>query len=251
VVSLERARDELVTLSRRLGEPAFDAVILGEGNASARVDDTTFLVKGSGCQLATLGPTDLVHLRFDGVMPLLQGAGGDLAAAYEAAKVDPAQARRPSIETIFHAACLSLEGVRFVAHSHPQAVNALTCSTGFPRVLEGRLFPDEAVVLGPASVFVPYLDPGVPLARAIHDGVAAYRRERGAPPKVVFMQNHGVIALGATAAEAHAITAMAIKSARIRLGALAAGGIAPLPESVVQHLIARPDEQFRQKMLTQ
>lgn len=251
-MTLERVRAELLDLSHRLGDPALDAVILGEGNTSARVDADTFLVKGSGCQLETLAAADLVHLRFAALLPLLDRADardGDLGPAYEAAKVDPAQARRPSIETLFHAACLMQPGVAAVAHTHALPVNALTCSTAFPAALEGRLFPDEAVVLGPASVFVPYLDPGVVLARAIRDGVETYAREHGAPPKVVYLQNHGVIALGASGADALAITRMAIKAARIRLGALAAGGIRRLPDEVVAHLIARPDEQARRGML--
>ncbi len=252
-MAIGTVRDDLVAMSRKLGESAFDAVILGEGNTSARVDADTFLVKGSGCQLAAMVPEDFVHLRFAGVVELLERDGAreaDMAASYESAKVDPAQRRRPSIETLFHAACLTLPGVAVVAHTHPQAINALTCSTGFPTVLSGRMFPDEAVVLGRDSVFIPYLDPGVALARAIRGGIEDYRRHHGSVPKVVYMQNHGVIALGASCAEAVAITAMAIKAARIRLGALTAGGIARLSDEIVDHLINRPDEKLRQKMIS-
>jgi len=40
--------EELVEMSRKLGEPAADCVILGEGNTSARIDEETFWVKASG-----------------------------------------------------------------------------------------------------------------------------------------------------------------------------------------------------------
>ncbi|MBA3710115.1 MAG: class II aldolase/adducin family protein [Planctomycetes bacterium] len=244
--------DQVVQMSRTIGEPALDAVILGEGNTSIRVDGDTFLVKGSGCQLASITQEDFVHLRFDRILALLDRGAvseAELVAAYESAKVDPAQKRRPSVETLFHAICLSLPGVDAIAHTHPQAVNALTCSTAYPSALEGRMFPDEAVVLGPASVFVPYLDPGLTLARAIHTGVMEYGQRYGAAPKVVYMQNHGVIALGKNTTEAINITMMAIKAARIRLGALTAGGIRTLPESVIEHLINRPDEKYRAKLI--
>jgi rhamnose utilization protein RhaD (predicted bifunctional aldolase and dehydrogenase) len=242
----------VVEMSRTIGAPSLDAVILGEGNTSIRVDADTFLVKGSGCQLATIQDADFVHLRFDRILALLERgtvSEAELVEAYEAAKVDPAQKRRPSVETLFHAICLSLPGVDVVAHTHPQAVNALTCSKAYPRALEGRMFPDEAVVLGPASVFVPYLDPGLTLARAIHAGIGAYAQRYGAAPKVVYMQNHGVIALAANGTEAVNITTMAIKAARIRLGAIAAGGITRLSDDVVAHLINRPDEKYRAKLL--
>ena len=246
-------RDQLVSLSHAVGAPALDAAILGEGNTSIRVDDATFLVKASGCQLSSLGRDDLVHLRFDKLLPLLDGGAvseAELSAVYEAAKVDAGHKRRPSVEALFHAMLLQQPGVQFVAHTHPTAINGLTCSRGWPEVLQGRMFPDEAVVLGPDSVFVPYVDPGVVLARAIRDGVLAYRQQHGATPKCAYMQNHGFIALGASATEAINITAMGIKAARIRLTALQSGGINRLDAATVAHLLGRPDEKFRMQALT-
>jgi rhamnose utilization protein RhaD (predicted bifunctional aldolase and dehydrogenase) len=247
------AIDELVAMSNRLGEPSFDAVILGEGNTSTRVDEQTFLVKGSGCQLQTMTAGDFVHLRFADLLPLLNRASvseAELSAAYEAAKVDPTQKKRPSVEALFHALCLQLPGVNYVAHSHATAVNGLTCGKGWPGTLAGRMCPDEAVVMGPDSVFVPYVDPGVILAKAIADGIAAYRAQWQAVPKVIYMQNHGVIALGATAQEALNVTAMAIKAARMRAIVLASGGgLALLDRATVLHLLGRPDEKYRQQAL--
>ena len=243
---------DLVALSNQLGAAELDAAILGEGNTSARIDDATFLVKGSGCSLATMVASDFVHLKSATILGLLGEHAVDearLKAVYEAAKVDPAQSRRPSVETLFHAALLQCPGVSFVAHTHPTAINALTCTAGWQGHLAGRLFPDEAVVLGRDSVFVPYIDPGVALAKAIKNGVDDYRQEHGEVPKVVYMQNHGFIALAGSTTEAVNITRMAIKAARIRLGALSAGGLNPLPAAVIDHLLARPDEKYRQKQL--
>jgi rhamnose utilization protein RhaD (predicted bifunctional aldolase and dehydrogenase) len=245
--------DQLIALSHQVGAPALDAAILGEGNTSIRVDAETFLVKASGCQLGTMTKDDVVHLRFDRILALLAGTGAvdetRLAAAYEAAKVDPRQAKRPSVETVFHAVALSLPGVEAVAHTHPAAVNMLTCSPGFPGNLEGRLFPDEVVVLGQQSLFVPYIDPGVVLARTIRDLIEGFRTQHGGIPKSIYMQNHGFIALGKTPTEAVNITAMAIKAARIRLGAIQAGGMRRLDAAVATGLANRPDEKYREKLL--
>jgi rhamnose utilization protein RhaD (predicted bifunctional aldolase and dehydrogenase) len=251
-MSREAVLADLVQLSNRIGDPALDAVILGEGNTSAKIDEQTFLVKGSGCQLASMGPGDFVHLRFDTILSLLDKPSvseAELSATYEQAKVDPAQKRRPSVEALFHALCLRLPGVNVVAHTHATAVNGLTCGNGWPATLQGRMFPDEAVVLGPESVFVPYVDPGVILAKAIRDGIERYRSEYNAVPKVVYMQNHGVIALASSSSEALNITAMAIKAARIRATALIAGGIRVLDRATVMHLLGRPDEKYRQAAL--
>jgi rhamnose utilization protein RhaD (predicted bifunctional aldolase and dehydrogenase) len=43
----------LVELSRTLGEPSRDLVILAEGNTSIRTDPDRMLVKASGSQLGT------------------------------------------------------------------------------------------------------------------------------------------------------------------------------------------------------
>lgn len=243
---------ELVVMSNKLGEPTFDAVILGEGNTSVKVDDQTFHVKGSGCQLQTMTAADFVHLRFATLLTLMDKESvteAELSAVYEQSKVDPTQKRRPSVEALFHAVCLQLPGITAVAHSHATAVNGLTCGKGWPNTLAGRMCPDEAVVMGPDSVFVPYVDPGVILAKAIQDGIARYRDEWNLIPKVIYMQNHGVIALGGSTQEALNITAMAIKAARMRAIALQAGGIALLDRATVLHLLGRPDEKYRQQAL--
>jgi len=167
---------------------------------------------------------------------------------YDEAKVDKAQKRRPSVETLFHAVCLSLPGVSFVAHTHPAPVNMLCCSASFPESLRGRMYPDEVVWLGVDSVFVPYRDPGVELAREISAALAAYRSRNGEVPQVAYLQNHGLVALGGTRTAAENTTFTAVKAARVRLGAMAAGGIHLLPEGEARRLLGRPDEAYRIKM---
>ncbi len=45
---------QLVSMSRNLGDPINDYVILGEGNTSAQVDGDSFWVKASGTELRTI-----------------------------------------------------------------------------------------------------------------------------------------------------------------------------------------------------
>jgi rhamnose utilization protein RhaD (predicted bifunctional aldolase and dehydrogenase) len=244
--------DDFVAMSHEAGAPELDAVILGEGNTSVLGEGDTFYVKASGCNLLTLGAEHAVHLRRAPLIELLERPSvseEELQETYKLSKVDPAVKARPSVEAIFHALLLGYSNVKAVVHTHATAVNSLTCSKGWPAVLAGRLCPDEAVVLGPDSVFIPYVDPGVVLAKCIRSGVDTYMSKWGQAPKVIYMQNHGVIALGANPAEALNVTQMAIKAARMRLGALQAGGINPLSPEIVSHLLGRPDEKYRQQML--
>jgi rhamnose utilization protein RhaD (predicted bifunctional aldolase and dehydrogenase) len=243
---------QLVTLSNNLGDPANDYVILSEGNTSAQADDDTFWVKASGTQLRTIDHTGFVQMRFDSVLALLEQSGLDdegVKASLTAAKVDGTAAAHPSVETVLHALALKLEGVNFVGHTHPTAINALTCSVGFENAVSGRLFPDEIVICGPAPVVVPYTDPGLPLARKVGELINQYIAEYHEIPKVILMQNHGFIALGRTAQQVENITAMAVKTARILLGTYAARGPHFLTKQNVQRIHARPDELYRRKLL--
>jgi len=242
----------LVDMSRRLGDPLAANVILGEGNTSAKVDAETFFVKASGTQLPTIGPDGFCEVRTEPLLALLEGPDLDdtqVKEALQAACVDP-EGLRPSVETILHASLLSLPEIRFVGHTHPEAVNAILCAKDVTEALTGRLFPDEIVVCGPASVYVQYVDPGLPLARVVRDKIAEYAEAWGMSPKVILMQNHGLIAIGASARDVENITAMASKAARILLGTHALGGPNFLSPSSLARISARPDEKYRQAMLS-
>ncbi len=242
----------VVEMSRRLGEPERDLVILGEGNTSGLCDDGTFWVKASGTELRTIDESGFVRMGLAAVAALAeQPALGDEAVkdALNAARVDPQAVRRPSVETVLHALTLAEAGATYVGHTHPVAVNALACSCLLEGRSLGRLFPDEIVVCGPAPAYVPYTDPGLPLARAVRD---AYRRHADTwaqPPKVVIMQNHGLIALGRTPQEVDSITAMFVKTCRVLAGTFAFGGPRFLSEEDVRRIHTRPDELYRRQQL--
>ena len=63
--------ETLLELSHFLGEEKRQLAILGEGNTSAQVDESTFLVKASGSCLQTLATDDLVACRFDALLSML------------------------------------------------------------------------------------------------------------------------------------------------------------------------------------
>lgn len=244
--------DQLVALSNRLGEPARDYVILGEGNTSARAPGGTFWVKASGFELRTVGAEGFVAVELDRALALMDAgerSDEDETEALLSCCVSGRHGPRPSVETIMHAVCLSVPGVNVVGHTHPTAVNALTCCKDFETWVSGRLFPDEIVVCGVAPCVVPYTDPGVALARAVQRRMTEYAHRHGERARVVLIQNHGLVALGSSARDVENITAMAVKSARILLGTLAAGGPRFLSEAHVTRISTRADEHYRRKII--
>jgi rhamnose utilization protein RhaD (predicted bifunctional aldolase and dehydrogenase) len=92
----------------------------------------------------------------------------------EEAKADHSVKARPSVEVTFHAALLTDCDVRYIAHTHPVAINRITCSSRVREFASHRLFPDEIVLCGPESVLVPYTDPGLPLALEIRRNAHDY-----------------------------------------------------------------------------
>lgn len=254
--------ERLVGLSNRLGDPSRDFAILGEGNTSARADAETFWVKASGTSLRTIGVDGFVHVGFEPVLAMVDGpdlSDEEIDQRLVDAKVDPTTGRgagpddgvRPSVETVLHAICLSLEGINFVGHTHPAAVNALTCSSIFESAVSGRLFPDEIVVCGPAPAVVPYTDPGLPLARRVRDSIRQYVEEWHELPRVILMQNHGMIALGETTRQVENITAMEVKVARVLIDTYEFGGPRFLSDEEVARIHTRLDEAYRREVLKQ
>jgi rhamnose utilization protein RhaD (predicted bifunctional aldolase and dehydrogenase) len=242
---------QLIKMSNHLGDPGMDYAILGEGNTSARADADTFWVKASGVELRTIDASGFVRVRFDRVLELLGREGlndEDIKAGLTAAKTDPTVTARPSVETMLHALALQLEGVNFIGHTHPTAVNAILCSQGAESAIAGRLFPDEIVYCGPAPVFVPYTDPGLSLARKVRELIDGHLERYGEVPRVILMQNHGLIALGDTPKQVADITAMAVKAARVLLGAFALGGPRFMTPENVARIHTRPDEEYRRKL---
>ena len=244
--------NRLLDLSRQLGREDRKLAILGEGNTSARVSADTFVVKASGSNLGTLTADGVTECRFSDLLLLLEANKLTDVAIDEAlfsARVSE-NANKPSVEAIFHAYLLTLPGVNFVGHTHPVTVNQLLCSKHARNFARRRTFPDEIVCCGVESVFVPYTDPGLKLAQAVQRAVVAYIKRLSRPPRVILLENHGFIALGATPESVLASTLMGAKAAEIFAGAAAFGGSPRfLTTAQVTRIAGRPDEHYRQKAL--
>jgi rhamnose utilization protein RhaD (predicted bifunctional aldolase and dehydrogenase) len=243
--------EALIALSHQLGAESRHLAMLGEGNTSTRLDADTFLVKASGSSLATLRKQDVVACRFAPLLAMLDRddlSDQEIEDALFGCRVD-IQAKKPSVEALFHACLLSLPDVNFVGHTHSVAVNQILCSPRAREFAENRLFPDEIVCCGPASVFVPYTDPGLKLARIIRDGCAVYMEQHGNAPRVILLENHGIITLGASSNAVTAAMYMADKAARIFVGATALDGPRFLTSEQVDRIANRIDEHYRQRAL--
>jgi len=217
----EQVLAQLVELSREIGMPEYELAILGEGNTSALNADGTFWVKASGSTLRTIDASSgfalLDHAATVDLLEREMRTDAEILAALMSVRVGSSD-RRPSIEAMMHAFLLGIAGVNFVGYSHPIPVNAILCSTRAEELATACLFPDQIVCCGPSPVFVPYADPGLPLARLVRDRVNAWMDMNGMAPKAIMLQNHGLFALGATPAAVMSCTLMWSKTARLSPG---------------------------------
>ena len=217
--------DNLLELAHMLGPYA----ICGEGNVSMK-DDDCFWVKASGTSLDTLSKVDLVACKMSGVPFDSLGL-------------------KPSIETGFHAWFQrEFDAIKFVAHTHPSKTMEVVCSEQIWSFAEHRLFPDQIVRNGAKSCVVPYSMPGKPLLEEIKKSVLAFIEEEGYFPKLILLQNHGIIVASTSHKECIASTLMCEKSAEIFIGAKVLGQTRFLSEDEVKEIDKCPSEERRRMM---
>ncbi|MBJ7310441.1 class II aldolase/adducin family protein [Rugamonas sp. CCM 8940] len=161
-------------------------LVQGAGGNASWKDGDTLWVKASGTWLAEARqrdifvPVDLAHLRgaiTSGQLDVTPRPLGDSGL-------------RPSIETLLHA----LLPQPVVLHLHAVELLAQLVRPGFAERLRGLLASQTETL--PAWLALGYHKPGLPLARAVADGL-----RRQPDTQIVFLQNHGVV-IGAADAEA-------------------------------------------------
>lgn len=196
----EHGSDDLalrVYTSRLLGRDP-QLVLHGGGNTSVKSRVRTFLgdetdvlyVKGSGGDLAKIGPEGFAAVKMDTLLRLAdlpELSDADMVRQQRAAMLDP-DAPNPSIEAVVHAVIPA----KFVDHTHANAVIALTNQ------------PDgEAVIretYGDRVIIVPYVMPGFLLAKTVRELTkdADWSKLEG----LILMQ-HGIFTFGDTAKESY------------------------------------------------
>jgi rhamnose utilization protein RhaD (predicted bifunctional aldolase and dehydrogenase) len=237
---------DLVDLTRRLGEPARDLVILAEGNTSRTLPDGRVVVKASGSNMQTVTADDFVVVDVEPLIELAASAEStqrELTDALDAGEVD-GKRRRASIEALVHVVMHALKPAGspelYVGHTHPTDVVGLLASVHAATAYDDWVYSDEAVVIG-RPLYVPYASPGIDLGRVYYQAVKQRVDETGELPALVLLGNHGIVATAPTAGGVEGISAMAVKGARVRVAAYSVGGVAPLPRASVEKFFARDD----------
>ncbi len=240
--------DEFLWLAHEVGLETRRLVVLTEGSVSARIDDKQFLTKATGFKLSDLTREGISTCWTDTILSIIEQPLLDLGSLHRIlsdALVD-STGPRAGVDAAIHALLLSLPGTRFVVQAQPETVLQILCSPAAERFADHRMFPDEVDFCGSQTVFVPYTDPGAPLAREIRSKLSIFqRRSQNRIPRLILIQNQGAIAIGQTAAATLGAIMMAEKAARVFVGATRLGGPLFLPPQHVIRLESRGDETPR------
>ena len=203
--------------------------IAGEGNVSVR-DGDAMLIKASGSTLESMTDEDLVRCDLDG--NALEG-----------------EEKKPSMEVSFHAWILkTFPSINCVCHTHPTHTIKILCSSRLHDFANKRLFPDQVVRNGAKSCVVPYAMPGKPLLEEIKKSVLAFIEIEEYFPKLILLQNHGIIVASTSHKECIASTLMCEKSAEIFIGAKVLGQTRFLSADEVEEIDKCPSEERRRMM---
>ncbi len=252
--------DDLVALTRLLGEPHRDLAVLAEGNTSELLDDGRLVVKASGAGLASVTADDFVVVDVAEVMAVVEDpprrrptsppsssrrGPSEATAVVRAAAPSRPSSTRPSTRS------RRTRARRPASSATPTPPTSSGCWPARSPRRRGRTWSTPTRRSSSAArSSSPYATPGIDLGRVYVERLRAYVDAHGALPQLVLLANHGIVALAPTVEGVEAVSTMAVKGARVRATAYAVGGVAPLTDAAVEKFFARDDVAERRLNLT-
>jgi ribulose-5-phosphate 4-epimerase/fuculose-1-phosphate aldolase len=225
---------EFIELARSLGGPLSRMAIWGEGSGALKMPGNRFLATRAGAQLDRLAPDDLVELDLKKMTDMQAGESVSEEEIAEAQTIRGQAA--PTTDALLYAYLLGFEGVNMAVHIQPVEINQILCSPRARQFADRRSTPGEILAFGSAMLLASYADPGLQLAREVRRRMALWRDRYKTAPRVVLIQNHGMIALGGSGAEILKIIDTTLKAAQVFIGASLLGGPVFMTPSNVTHL---------------
>lgn len=195
---------EFIKMSKYAGMRE-DLVQAGGGNSAYKISKDMMAIKASGYQLADLTEKRGYAIVNPEIISNAFSAHNNITSMTEADSIEILNSAfikgdRPSIETFLH----SIAG-KYTLHTHPIAVNAMTCRRGGMDILK-ELFPK--------ALFVPYATPGIELAKTYF----TVFQNSSKKSKIIFLQNHGLLVSGEYADEVINTTEDVVRKVEKALG---------------------------------
>ena len=214
---------------KKLGKRVSKYVVGAEGNISKKLNGL-FYVKSRGSFLKNLNDSDIVCYDFDG-------------------KQKDNFHKKGSMELNFHKYLLNNDDINYVCHTHPVNTLKILCSDYSEEFSEKRFFPDQIIFNGKKSCLIPYATPGIELFNLIEIFVSDFIRKEKQFPKLILLENHGIITCGKTIDECVVITEICEKSAEIFINNKNLNSMIYLSEEEIEKLLNDENEKYRKSLI--
>ena len=191
----DEALQGLIELSKHFGASVLRVQGAG-GNCSVKSSGTDMYIKASGVALNQVSvgkgyvvvDWEAIRKKMPHELPMQNSAfevEEQFNSIIDSITQKNLSGQKASIETAMHAICKS----RFVAHTHPVAINILLCAKN------GQQLAQEAFA-SMDYVWVPFAPPGIYLAHEVAKSCG-----QGRQPRVFLLANHGAMVQGDSAKE--------------------------------------------------
>jgi rhamnose utilization protein RhaD (predicted bifunctional aldolase and dehydrogenase) len=215
----------LIDLAHQLYGRADRLVIYDEGLVAAKLD-RYIIVSRPGARLGSLEFGDLIHIDPGPLLELLKV--DQLKRQVEEETLTGSRVRDdfpiPGPETYFVADLLARSESHLLAHVQPILINQILASPRARQFADRRITLTEVSGCGVATAMVGYADPGAVLAKEIRHKVNLWRDRARVEPKIVLLQNNGMVVIGDTPAEIIETIDKILKAAEVFIGASVLGG---------------------------
>ncbi|MBC7426253.1 MAG: class II aldolase [Bacteroidia bacterium] len=164
------------------------------GNTSVKISETEMQIKASGFRLSDIDNSNgFVTVNYDNIAEYFTASKYTETddpekhlKAFVADNIIGDRLKLPSMETGFHAVL-----DKYVVHTHSVYSNIINCTAGSEFLLQS-IFPKDT------PAFIHYCNPGFYLSKSIANLMASGTNR----PKVIFLENHGLITHSNDAQEA-------------------------------------------------
>lgn len=189
----EEAFKDLESISQAIGKFS-DLVQGGGGNTSVKINDELMAIKASGYRLDQVTRKEgFVVVNYKDIKNYIIEADLNSNIDFEKKSIDlfnksvinleDLKTLRPSVEAGFHSILQ-----KYVIHSHSVYANILCCSNEGKQISE-KIFSDKIYDI----LWIPYVKPGFFLTVKIYEDIQNHIERGGNFPKVIFLENHGLI----------------------------------------------------------
>jgi rhamnose utilization protein RhaD (predicted bifunctional aldolase and dehydrogenase) len=217
--------DILVDLGRQLGTHQDKVVIFDEGFVAGKADGH-LVISRPGARLGNLDRGDFIHFNPAPLLELLQADQPKRQAEEEALAASRLREDMPlpAADAYLATDLLDRCGSRIVVHLQPVVINQILASPRARQFADRRITLNELFNCGLATTLVPYANPGTAIAKEVRNKVNLWRDRARTDPKVILLQNNGMIVLGDSPEGIVENTEKMVRAAEVFIGASLLGG---------------------------